>query len=93
MIIDPLSILSSTTSNLKENFAPQEGFFVDITKVTKDILGIKMMGYRALTAHFMKGRIVKSSQMSNWEKDILSTKEIIFAATDALVSLKVYSLA
>jgi ribonuclease D len=38
----------------------------------------------------LKGRISKAAQVSNWERDELSEKQILYAATDAWISRELY---
>lgn len=72
---------------LKE-FTP--GGFVELNKLVKDI-GIESNGLRKLTAIILGFRISKSAQISNWESETLTDKQINYAATDAWVCLKMYN--
>jgi ribonuclease D len=69
------------------------GGFEDIAKISKDKLQIEMGGLRSLTAYFLKGRLTKGAQMSNWAQESLTPKQIEYAATDAWVGRQVYQLA
>jgi ribonuclease D len=69
------------------------GGFEDIANISKDKLHIELGGLRSLTAYFLKGRISKGAQMSNWAQDDLTRKQIEYAATDAWVGRQVYQLA
>jgi len=51
---------------------------------------LEQRGVRALAGFFFKGRISKKAQKSNWEKFNLSESQILYAATDAWVVLKIY---
>jgi ribonuclease D len=65
--------------------------FVDCSTVTVKQLRIRNTGLRALTAHFMQGRISKGPQMSNWASpEHLTASQIRYAATDAWTSRQVY---
>ena len=63
--------------------------FVEVTKITKK-LGYENRGLRALAGLLLKGRISKAAQVSNWEREELSQKQILYAATDAWISRELY---
>lgn len=65
------------------------GGFVELNKVVTEI-GIESNGLRKLTAIILGFRISKSAQISNWESEKLTDKQIYYAATDAWVCLKMY---
>lgn len=52
--------------------------------------GIKNHGLRGLAAVFLGIRIAKGAQTSNWARDVLTRKQIQYAATDAWVGRKLY---
>lgn len=52
--------------------------------------GIIQTGVRALSARYLGKRVSKSSQVSNWAAKRLSEKQLIYAATDAWICLKIY---
>ncbi|NND07938.1 MAG: 3'-5' exonuclease domain-containing protein 2 [Saprospiraceae bacterium] len=63
--------------------------FIDIQHIMRRE-GIKTMGLRKLCAQLLNFRISKGAQVSNWEADTLSEKQIRYAATDAWACLKIY---
>ena len=63
--------------------------FVDIATISKE-LGIETIGLRSLAAIFLKFRISKKAQVSNWARRELSPSQIQYAATDAWVSRKIF---
>jgi ribonuclease D len=63
--------------------------FIDLGKLAKKA-GIKNHGLRGLAAVFLGIRISKGAQTSNWSRDILTRKQIQYAATDAWVGRKLY---
>ena len=71
-----------------ENGVTGKGF-VDLAKISVKI-GASTNGLRGLAALFLGIRISKSSQTSNWEREDLSEKQVLYAATDAWVTLRVY---
>ena len=52
--------------------------------------GLETRGLRTLTANFLRARISKGAQCSNWENSELSSQQVRYAATDAWVSRKIY---
>lgn len=52
--------------------------------------GIATMGLRKLCAQLLNFRISKGAQVSNWEANVLSERQIRYAATDAWACLKIY---
>ena len=63
--------------------------FVEVTDITRP-LGYENRGLRALAGLLLKGRISKAAQVSNWEREELSQKQILYAATDAWISREIY---
>ena len=70
-----------------EPFAP--GGIVDLGMAARK-KGMATQGLRTLTANFLKGRISKGAQCSNWEQKKLSPQQILYAATDAWVSREIF---
>ncbi|MFP4353174.1 MAG: 3'-5' exonuclease [Puniceicoccaceae bacterium] len=63
--------------------------FVDLGVIAAQ-KGIITTGLRNLAGMFLHGRISKAAQVSNWEQNPLTSKQIAYAATDAWVSLRIY---
>ncbi len=63
--------------------------FVDLSALAS-ARGIVTTGLRNLAGLFLNGRISKAAQVSNWEQNPLTRKQILYAATDAWVSLRVF---
>ena len=65
--------------------------FIDLKKIAE---GKKIIqsGAKALTARYLKHRITKGAQRSNWAVSVLSPKQIKYAATDAWICMKIYPL-
>jgi ribonuclease D len=53
-------------------------------------LGVEDMSLAKLYANFFGQRISKREQLSNWEADVLSSKQQDYAATDAWACVKLY---
>jgi len=65
------------------------GGFVDLQDMVKDY-GITSSGLRKLTAIILGYSISKRQQVSNWENEILTPSQKVYAATDAWVCMKIY---
>lgn len=66
------------------------GGFIDLQKeVVK--YGIEEMSLQKIFAIMFSGRISKSQQLTNWENDVLTDKQKLYAATDAWACLKIYN--
>lgn len=63
--------------------------FNDVSEITKR-LGITNTGLRSLVAIFLKTRISKGAQVSNWARKNLNQNQLIYAATDAWMSRALY---
>jgi ribonuclease D len=69
------------------SFAPEN--CVDLQTIAKQ-KGLKNMGLRGLTEEVLQATLSKKAKISNWELRSLSEEQIIYAATDAWISLKIY---
>ena len=76
-------------AGLKKLYNFKAGAFVDLGQVSSE-LKMQTHGLRNLAANLLGFRISKSAQCSNWAKDELLPKQIIYAATDAWVSRELY---
>jgi len=74
---------------LNRDFGCQPQNVLDLNQYVKT-LGFISIGARKLTALILGKRISKSQQTSNWEKDKLSHRQILYAATDAWICLEIY---
>jgi ribonuclease D len=63
--------------------------FVELQNYAQEA-GIQNIGLKKLCAIVCGFRISKSQQLSNWEAEELTDQQMIYAATDAYVSLKIY---
>lgn len=63
--------------------------FVDVASVANDA-GILKRGLRNMTGILLGGRLSKSAQLTNWAQGTLTKNQLVYAATDAWVSLKLY---
>lgn len=81
--------IKDDVKELKTMEAFESAGFTEVTEVTQK-LGYESRGLRALAGLFLKGRISKAAQVSNWEREELSQKQIHYAATDAWISRELY---
>ena len=70
-----------------KNFKP--GGFIDLQDHAKSV-GITDFSLKKLAAITCGFRISKGQQLSNWEADFLNEAQLIYAATDAWVSLEIF---
>jgi len=80
--------LKQEVGEMKEHGIKCAGF-VDLERIAAHHK-FKQRGIRALSAYFLKMRISKSAQKSNWARDDLSPAQIKYAATDAWTCLRIY---
>ena len=73
--------------NKLEPFTP--GHFFDLQKHVKEI-GIEDLSLQKIYANLFGGKISKGQRLTNWEADILSDKQKVYAATDAWSCIKIY---
>lgn len=69
-------------------FQPQG--FLDLNPRLKEI-GAEKIGARNLAAMILEIRISKAAQTSNWENEVLTQKQIRYAATDAWICFEIYN--
>ena len=67
----------------------QAGSFIDLQNVVNEI-GIEDMSLQKLYANLFGMRISKAQQLSNWQADVLSDKQKVYAATDAWACIVIY---
>lgn len=69
------------------NFTP--GYFIDLQKMVGD-LGIEDLALQKIYANIFHQKISKRQRLSNWEADILTDKQKMYAATDAWTCINLY---
>ncbi len=67
----------------------QPGGCVDLQNVAKE-MGIEDMSLQKLYANVFHMRISKNARLSNWEADVLSDSQKVYAATDAYTCIQLY---
>ena len=72
---------------LRESFLPEN--FFDLNEELKKV-GFQNVGVRNLAAMVLNVRISKSEQVSNWEAQTLTEKQLLYAATDAWACREIY---
>jgi ribonuclease D len=70
-----------------QNFRPAG--FIELQERARQI-GINDFSLKKLCAIILGFRISKSQQLSNWDSDQLTDQQLLYAATDAWASLKIY---
>ena len=69
------------------DFKPRN--IVELNTVAQE-LEIRHAGVRRLAAIFLGVRISKAQQTTNWEREVLTPQQLVYAATDAWVCLEIY---
>ncbi len=65
------------------------GLFIDLQNHMKE-LGIEDLSLQKLYANFFGQKISKSQRLTNWEGDILTQRQKLYAATDAWACIMLY---
>lgn len=65
--------------------------FVDLTTMTREV-DIEAESIKKLTALLLGFRISKGAQTSNWDSQVLTPKQVSYAATDAWVCLCIHEV-
>lgn len=65
------------------------GGYIDLQDYVKQ-MGIQDMSLQKLYANVFHKRISKSAQLSNWEADVLTESQKVYAATDAYTCIQLY---
>jgi len=66
------------------------GNFIDIQDMVK-MVGIEDLSLQKLYANLFRQKISKRQQLSNWDADMLSDKQKLYAATDAWACINIYN--
>lgn len=66
------------------------GNFIDIQNMVKEV-GIEDLSLQKLYANLFRQKISKRQQLSNWDADILSDRQKLYAATDAWACINIYN--
>lgn len=69
------------------DFTP--GYFIDIQDHMREI-GVEDLSLQKLYANLFEERISKTERLSNWERDILTSKQKSYAAIDAWACIRLY---
>ncbi len=71
----------------RADFIP--GNFIDLQKHVCEV-GVEDLSLQKLYANFFHKKISKSVRLSNWECDVLSESQKLYAATDAWACIRLY---
>ncbi len=67
----------------------QPSGFVDLARIARNS-GIRQRGLRGLAAAVCAVRISKTARTSNWANDVLTPRQIRYAATDAWIGREIF---
>ena len=76
--------------SLKRRKLFRPGYFFDLQEHVSEI-GIEDRSLQKLYANLFGLKISKSQQLSNWEADVLTQKQKLYAATDAWACIQLYN--
>lgn len=81
--------ISHDLKQLQRLFPFQHKGFVDIQTIAKQ-KGLKNLGLKKMTEEVFNATLFKGPKMTNWERQILTEEQLLYAATDAWIGLKLY---
>lgn len=67
----------------------REAGFVDLQSFVKQF-GIENSGLSKLAGIVLKHRVSKSQQLSNWDSEMLTPAQLLYASTDAWAALRIF---
>jgi len=67
----------------------KEAGFVDLQNYVKQF-GIENSGLSKLAGIVLNSRVSKAQQLTNWENEVLTEAQLLYAATDAWAALQIY---
>lgn len=76
-------------TGLNRHLAFKPANFIDLQSIVKNY-GILELGLQKIFAIVFQQKISKSQRLTNWENDMLTDQQQIYAATDAWASLLIY---
>ena len=65
------------------------GWFIDLQDHMREI-GVEDLGLQKMYANLFAERISKAERLSNWERDVLSSKQKTYAAIDAWACIRLF---
>jgi ribonuclease D len=74
---------------LQKAFKFTPGNFIELQSLAK-IKGLKNFGLKGMSEEVLHGTISKKAKMTNWEMKDLNDKQLMYAATDAWIGLKIF---
>ena len=81
--------LNDDLRRLKSDFQFEPAGFLDLQQYVT-AFRIEEKGLKKLSGIVLGRRISKSQQVSNWDADLLTEKQLRYAATDAWICLEIY---
>ena len=74
---------------LQDLFPFEPGGFVELSDISRRY-GVVNTGLRSLCAIFLEARVSKGAQVTNWSRKTLTEAQVVYAATDAWLSRRLY---
>jgi ribonuclease D len=75
--------------SLQKLFTFEPKNFTELQTLAKDI-GLKNFGLKGMTEEVLEATLSKGPKTTNWENYSLTEKQLLYAATDAWIGLKLY---
>jgi ribonuclease D len=74
---------------LKKRFQFEPANFIELQDLAK-VKGLKNFGLKGMTEEVLNATITKGPKTTNWEAPVFTDRQIMYAATDAWIGLKLY---
>ncbi len=74
---------------LKKLFKFEPNQFVELQNLAKKE-GLTKFGLKSMSEELLEGTVFKGPKMTNWERQTLTDPQLLYAATDAWIGLKLY---
>jgi ribonuclease D len=94
LVESPAVVMAAHNARFDEGMLMGEGLqpvsFVDTLRLARAALRLPSYSLAGVTAHLFGIELDKSFQKSNWRRRPLTRAQLVYAATDAFVTLRVY---
>ncbi len=74
---------------LKKAFNFEQQNFIELQALAK-AKGLNKFGLKGMAEEVLQGSITKGPKMTNWEAQVLTDRQLMYAATDAWIGLKLF---
>ena len=74
---------------LQKTFKFAPAHFVELQDLAK-VKGLKNFGLKGMTEEVLQAKLSKAAKTTNWEAQVLTDRQILYAATDAWIGLELF---